>query len=184
MEKVIFLIIALIILSAELILTHFKPNVVFGTIFVATILGFLAFYLFQYGTLSEFSLEAFSAKAKFLKEKVQEAKADVKAMNELKEESEKVIKEIESVKDKALKSELSIEEIKESIFGLQGDLVKVKKGLVEMEYLQYAGRNRFPNPYHDRIIRKLNELVTIAIPDATERNAFIAELQTFTKDRK
>lgn len=184
MEKAIFLIIALAILGVELTLIYHKSNLVFGTIFAISILGFLAFYLFQYGSLSEFSLEAFSAKAKFLKEKVIEVKADVKAMNELKEESKKVIKEIEAIKDKALKSELSIEKIKESIFGLQGDFVKVKKGLVEMEYLQYAGRNRFPNPYRDRIMHKLNELVAIAIPDTAERNAFIAELQTFTKDQK
>ncbi len=122
--------------------------------------------------------------AKFIKEKAIEVKEDSQTINEFRNVSEKTAKEIEQILTRLKLSEEKIEKVKSNIFGIEGDFAKVKKGLVEIEYLQYAGRNSFPNPYHDRIIAKLNELLVIAIPNEQERNVYVKELSAYTQRPK
>jgi len=156
-----------------------KSNL-FGGLFVAVLIIAVAFYLFQYGQLSEFSFKAFTTEARLIKQKVQEAQQDVDELEKLKTEAETTAEEVQRIATDIRATEETIEAVKTRLFGLEGDLGQVKRGLVEIEYLMYAGRNQFPNPYHDRILQKLNELLIIAIPDNNQRAEFIQELQQFT----
>lgn len=69
---------------------------------------------------------------------------------------------------------------RETVASLKGDLAVTEKYVIEMEFLQYAGRNMFPNPYHQEIMNTLNKLVAVAIPNPAERGQFVKQLQDFT----
>jgi hypothetical protein len=69
---------------------------------------------------------------------------------------------------------------RETIASLKGDFAVTEKYVIEMEFLQYAGRNMFPNPYHQEIMNTLNKLVAVAIPNPAERGQFVKQLQDFT----
>jgi len=183
MEKAIFLIIALAVLGVEITLIYNKPSIVLGAIFFVSLVGFVAFYLFQYGGLQIFSVEALSAKAKFIKEKAQEAKEDSEAIKELKRKNQEFTESIEKILNDLEKSQIEIDKYKSELTALRDELVHVKMGLVEINYLQYTGRNRFPNPYHERIMAKLSDLLVIAVPDPSQRAVFVQELQQYTQDK-
>ena len=78
------------------------------------------------------------------------------------------------------KSQKEIDEVKTGLFGLSSDLTKLERGLVEIQYYTYKGRNIFPNPYHERIMQKLNELLIIAVPDPAERAQVIKEIENYS----
>ncbi len=170
-------------MGVEFTLIYHKPNVVFGTIFIVSILGFLAFYLFQYGGLQSFSLEALSTKAKFIKQKAQEIKEDSKVIKELRKKNQEFTESIERILNDLEKSQVEINKYKSELVVLRDELVRVKMGFVEINYLQYAGRNIFPNPFHERIMNKLNELLEIAVPDPQRRAVFAQELHDIQKKK-
>jgi hypothetical protein len=99
---------------------------------------------------------------------------------ELKKLSDDNAAKITSLLQSAQKSQRQAEEITSKLTGIQSDLLKVERGLVEIQYFTYKGRNQFPNPYHDRIMRQLNELLVIAIPDPAERGKFVHDIEGFT----
>lgn len=184
MDKGVFLIIYLSLLVGILILVYTTRANIFGVIFFVVLLTGSAFYLFQYGALSRFTLKAFSTEASFVKEKVKEVKQDAEIIDKLRDSIEKQASEIEGLVKGVKRSEKDITEVRDSVFGIEGDLVKVKKGIVEIQYLTYAGRNIFPNPYHDRILQRLNELVVIAVPDPQQREIFVKELQDYSESKR
>jgi hypothetical protein len=67
---------------------------------------------------------------------------------------------------------------------LESSLAKVERGLVEISFLTYSGRNVSPNPYHERIIQRLNDLAAIALPDPAERRVFIQELEGYAASKR
>jgi hypothetical protein len=81
-----------------------------------------------------------------------------------------------------LQGELDTELVsaRETVASLKGDLAVTEKYVIEMEFLQYAGRNMFPNPYHQEIMNTLNKLVAVAIQNPAERGQFVKQLQDFT----
>jgi peptidoglycan hydrolase CwlO-like protein len=175
MEKLIFLFIAVVFLGVELFLVYRRPKIILGTLFVVSFLGFLAFYLFQFGPLQSFTVEGFAAKANFVKQKMEEVKQDSKAIKELKNNIEVILNELEE-------TQREINRYKDKLITVQGELVDLERGIVEITYLQYAGRNRFPNPYHERILEKLNELLRIGVPDPNQRASFVQELKEYTQE--
>ena len=92
-EKFLFLIVALGLLGLTLFFTYQTNSGLFGTIFCVVLLMAAAFYLFQFGSLSEFTLEALSAKASFIRRKAREAEQDADLIKSLKEQSEKATTE-------------------------------------------------------------------------------------------
>ena len=184
MGKVVFLVLYISFLVGILIFVYKTRANIFGVLFLCVLLTGVAFYLFQYGALGSFTLKAFSTEANFVKEKVKEVKQDAEVINTLKKSIEKQANEIKHLVESVRKSEKDITEIRNNVFGIESDLVKVKRGIVEIQYLTYAGRNIFPNPYHDRIMKRLNDLLIIAIPDPRQRNIFIKELQKYTEQKR
>lgn len=85
-------------------------------------------------------------------------------------------------KAQKLQSELSLElkDAKETVESLKQNLAQTEKYVIEIEYLQYAGRNQFPNPYHQKIVDTMNNLINGSIQNLPERNQFIHELNTIT----
>ena len=184
MDKGVFLIIYISLLVGILIFVYTTRANIFGVLFLGVLLAGLGFYLFQYGALSRFTLKAFSTEASFVKEKVKEVKQDAETIDNLRESVEKQANDIERLLESVKRSEKDITEVRDSVFGIEGDLVKVKRGIVEIQYLTYAGRNIFPNPYHDRIMQRLNELLIIAIPDPQQREIFVKELQEYSEQKR
>ena len=66
--------------------------------------------------------------------------------------------------------------------GLKQNLATMERYEIEIEYLQYASRSTFPNPYHQNIMDTLNKMVATAIPDLTERKQFINQLYTIVAE--
>ncbi len=97
----------------------------------------------------------------------------------LKTQSDAHAKEIEKILFSLRQTQKQIEQAKQHIFGLESDLAKLERGIVEIQYFQHKGRNKFPNPYHDRIMQRLNQLLTIAVPDPAERAQFVKEIQEY-----
>jgi hypothetical protein len=185
MEKVLFLVIYLILISVLLVLAYVtqktqKAMLMFGTIFLATVLIGAAFYLFQFGSLSSFTIKAMLAEASFVKEKVKEVKEDAETINALRQAIESQAKDLTKVVNSVKKSESDISLVRHHVVGIESDLVKLERGLVEIQYLTYAGRNIFPNPYHERIMQRLNDLLIIAVPDPQQRGKFVKDLEGYT----
>jgi len=90
-------------------------------------------------------------------------------VDRFKKETDLNIEEIESLVDDA----------RSTIVGLNSDFLKINKGMLDITYFTYKGRNQFPNPYDDRIMKTLNDLLIIAIPDQNERTQFISEITTY-----
>jgi hypothetical protein len=76
----------------------------FAWLFVVVLLVSAAFYLFQFGTLQEFSLSAFSANANFIRQKATEAKDYSEQIKQQKDQIDKAAQDILS-----LRAELSTE---------------------------------------------------------------------------
>ena len=108
-----------------------------------------------------------------------ELKSLVADTRQLKSQSDDHAKQIEAILASVQSAQQEIAKVKGTLFGLNSDLVKLERGLVEIQYFTYTGRNRFPNPYHDRIMKTLNELLVIAIPNPTERASVVKELQSY-----
>jgi len=101
----------------------------------------------------------------------------------LKSLSDSTSQQILTILNSVRNSQQQIDEIKGKFTGLNSDLIKLEQGLVEIQYLTYKGRNSFPNPYHERIMAKLNELLIIAIPNLDERAQFVRELEKFQPNK-
>lgn len=183
MEKVIFLIIFCLLVGISLILLCITKRIVFTTIFVSVLLIGAAFYLFQFGALSSFTIKAFSAEASFVKDKVKEVKDDAETINTLRQSIELQANELTKVVESVKNSESDISQVRNSVIGIESDLMKLERGVVEIQYLTYAGRNIFPNPYHERIMQRLNELLVIAVPDSKQRDIFVKELEEYAKTK-
>lgn len=74
MDKVIFAILYVAFLVGLLLMSYKKRSKTFPVLFLGVLFVGAAFYLFQYGALSRFTLKALSAEASFVKEKVQEVR--------------------------------------------------------------------------------------------------------------
>jgi hypothetical protein len=103
----------------------------------------------------------------------------VKDTQELKSQSDANAKQIEAFLFSVRKSQLEVDQIKAAVVGIHSNLIKLERGLVEIQYFSYIGRNKFPNPYHKKIMQTLNELLVIAVPDPGERAMFIKELEGY-----
>lgn len=105
--------------------------------------------------------------------------AAVSEINQLKSASDQTAEKIEDALRSAQDSQKQAEQITATLSGLQSDVLKVERGLVEIQYFTYKGRNIFPNPYHERIMRQLNELLEIAVRDPQERSQFVRDLESY-----
>ncbi len=94
-EKTIFLIGFAILLGVALFMAYYTNSILAGSIFFVIVVVGAAFYLFQFGSLSEFKLEALSAKASFVRQKVGEVEKDAEQIRLLKVQSEQAAAEIE-----------------------------------------------------------------------------------------
>ncbi len=108
-----------------------------------------------------------------------ELKSLVADTHALKSQSDAHAKQIEAILASVRSTQQEIDKVKGALFGLQSDLVKLERGLVEIQYFTYVGRNQFPSPYHDRIMKTLNELLVIAVPNPTERAVVVKELEGY-----
>lgn len=102
----------------------------------------------------------------------------------LKSKSDENAKLIEGVLASVQRSQVEVDKVKNTITGINSNLVELERGLVEIQYYTYKGRNSFPNPYHDKIMKKLNELLIIAVPNHTERATFIKEIEAYQPNKR
>jgi len=119
---------------------------------------------------------------KFMEEinsKIEEIRSVVAKIETLKSQSDSNAKQIEKVLSSVRSSEQAIEKFKETLLGLQSDFVKINRGLVEIQYFSFKGRNHIPNPYTELMVKKLNEILAIAIPNRQERAKFVKELEAY-----
>jgi len=184
MERKIFLGIFLCMEAVLLFLIYRTQSALLGTLFFAVLVVAAGFYLLQFGTLSSFTVEALTAKASFIKEKVEQAQEDSEAIRRLRGQTEKMADDISTILDDLRRTEREIETSKGHLRKLMHDLAIVKVRFVEIAYLQYAGRNIFPNPYHERIMAGINNLLAIAVPDPSQRVQFIQELEQYTQEAR
>jgi len=110
---------------------------------------------------------------------IEDLKSLASDTQKLKVQSNDNAEKIEAILNSVRQSKKEIENVKSELFGLNSDLAKLERGLVEIQYFTYKGRNSFPNPYHEKIMQKLNELLIIAIPESTERAQFVKEIQSY-----
>ena len=110
---------------------------------------------------------------------IKDIRAIVAQIETLKSKSSTNAKLTEKVLSSARSSEREIEKFKKTISGLQSDLVKINRGLVEIQYFTIKGSMTIPNPYRERINKTLNEITAIAIPNPIERNKFVRELKAY-----
>ena len=110
---------------------------------------------------------------------IEDLKSLASDTQKLKIQSNDNAEKIEAILNSVRQSKKEIESVKAELFGLNSDLAKLERGLVEIQYFTYKGRNSFPNPYHERIMQKLNDLLIIAVPDSNERAQFVREIQDY-----
>lgn len=148
----------------------------------------------QFEQLSDLTIEAMAAvkssqeQVDMLVKEVQEIGSLVGRTQSLVEHAQSLVAEASADAKKldALKREMTsqLASSKKSALVLQRDLSALQIGVIEIAYLQYEGRNIFPNPYHERIVQKINQLLVIAIPDPTERGKLVNELQTYVRSKR
>jgi len=109
-----------------------------------------------------------------------EVQAIVTEAKELKKTSDDNAAKIAELLTSVQESQRQATQITSTLTGVKSDLVKVERGLVEIQYFTYKGRNQFPNPFHDRIMKQLNELLEIAMPDPAERAQFVRDIEGYT----
>jgi siderophore synthetase component len=109
-----------------------------------------------------------------------EVQAIVTEAKELKKTSDDNAAKIAELLTSVQESQRQATQITSTLTGVKSDLVKVERGLVEIQYFTYKGRNQFPNPFHDRIMKQLNELLAIAMPDPAERAQFVRDIEGYT----
>jgi methyl-accepting chemotaxis protein len=137
-REIIFVIIATVILGVLLWLSYISKQKRFPTMFAVALLSLLAYYLFQYGNLSSFSLKALSAEASFIREKKQEAAQDAEAINAIRGQIGKLLvdsqesqQSIERAKTEILSIKKQIEEEakrqRQSIEGLTEQMTQAQK---------------------------------------------------------
>jgi hypothetical protein len=90
-QEIIFLIVSISILGVLIWLSYKSHLKRFPTMFAVTLLCVVAYYLFQYGNLSSFSLKALSAEANFVREKKQEVAKDAKAVEAIRAKVEELL---------------------------------------------------------------------------------------------
>lgn len=111
---------------------------------------------------------------------IEEIRSIVASIGSLKAQSDSNAEQIEEVLFSARRSEEEIKQVQKAVLGLHSDLVKIERGIIEIQYFTYLSRGRFGNnPYQERIEQKMNELLAIAIPDRQERSKFVEELKAY-----
>jgi hypothetical protein len=100
MDRLIFAIIATMLLSFIIWVTYRTKSVMFATMFVFSLLIFLAFYTFQWGPLGEFEVKGFSAQAKFIREKRQQVETDAGAIATIKQEASQILSRLRLLEER------------------------------------------------------------------------------------
>ena len=99
MHRTITTCLSIVLISLTLIMSYVQPNATTASIYVATLLVAAAIYLFQFGSLHEFSIQALSASAKFIRDKTKEVERDATSVRELKRQIEMAAQEISSLRE-------------------------------------------------------------------------------------
>ncbi len=108
-----------------------------------------------------------------------EIKSLVADIQMLQSQGDSNAKQIEAILASTKKSQEQIEQTGMALSAMNSDLVALQRGLVEIQYFTYKGRNTFPNPYHERIMQRLNDLLKIGVPNAAERAKFVQEMESY-----
>jgi len=132
MREIVFLILAAGILATLIWLSYKSPKARFPTMAVVFFFGLLAFYLFQYGNLSSFSIKGLSAEASFIAEKRQEVQQDAAAIGTIKTQVEGLLADSRA-------SHEEIEKTKTEVLAIKKELVETT-ALASPPTLQLAGR--------------------------------------------
>jgi peptidoglycan hydrolase CwlO-like protein len=112
MHKNIFTITSFLLLGASFFGAYTKESTLLSSLFVVILLVSVAGYLFVFGLLSEFSLEAFSAKANFVREKVEQTTKDLEELEALKAQATQAGEEIKRLRSE---TESKLEELNKKI---------------------------------------------------------------------
>lgn len=110
---------------------------------------------------------------------LEEIRNIVASIEGLKAKSNSNAEQISKILSSVRNSQQEIEKFQKAILGLHSDLIKLERGIVEIQYFTYKGRGKFPSPYHEQIMKKLNELLAIAVPNPQERAKFIKDLEAY-----
>jgi hypothetical protein len=114
-EKIIFLTISLLLIGILLWMTYRKEKTIFGVLFIFSLGISVAFYLFQYGELSSFSLSSKLADLEFIREKKKEIHQDA-------EEITKIKKQLQDILNDSQQSQKTITEAQKRIISLEKEL--------------------------------------------------------------
>lgn len=94
-----------------LVVAIFKDSGVFGTLFCVVLLSSMAFYLFQFGNLKEFTLKFFSGEAKFVADSVIKIKEKIQEIEEVTQQSKIIYDDVTDLRAQLSKQ---VEEINAS----------------------------------------------------------------------
>ena len=109
-----------------------------------------------------------------------EIRSIVAKIEALKSQSDSNAKQVMKVLSSVRSSQQEIGTTKKAIVGLYLTLVKMQRGIIEIQYFTYLSRKYLgKNPYQERIEQKMNEVLRIAIPDSQERSKFLEELKAY-----
>jgi|RhiMetdeSRZDD1v2_1073273.scaffolds.fasta_scaffold202540_3 hypothetical protein len=100
MDRLVFAIIATVLISFIIWITYRTKSAMFGTMFAFSLLILLAFYTFQWGPLGEFEVKGFSAQAKFIREKRQQVEADVGEIAAIKKEAAQILSSVRQLQER------------------------------------------------------------------------------------
>jgi hypothetical protein len=136
-ERIVFATIATGIIAILIAMTYQTRSKLFAIVLVAVLCVFIAFYLFQFGTLGSFTMKALSTEVGFIKEKKEEARAGVAEINELRHQTQEHANAIEGVAARLHDTEKEIEDSKNRILAMEKD-VREARELAQPVELHFA----------------------------------------------
>ncbi len=152
MRECVFVVLAVVLIGTLIRLSRKSTQKRFPAMYIASFFCLMAFYLFQYGNLSIFDMNAFSAQARFVREKRDEVVQDATAVADIKRTLDRLLKDIRQ-------SQSAVEDAKGRIALQEGQLSNLTMRLSESAGLAQV---------HDWTIRA----------ESGDREAFLA-LQKF-----
>jgi len=110
MREIIFAIFSFLILGVLIYLAYKTKEKYMAISYIATLVVFAAFYLFQYGNLQTFSIKALSIDANFISAKKNEVQKDAAEIDKIKNQMKDILEEAKTSKEKTKKLEAQANE--------------------------------------------------------------------------
>jgi len=93
MRELVFVILAVALIGTLIWLSRKSTQKRFPTMYIVSLFCLMAFYLFQYGNLASFDMNALSAQARFVREKRDEVVQDATAVSDIRHTLDRLLKD-------------------------------------------------------------------------------------------